>query len=71
MIRVPSNLKLGQFFYNQDSPDDIGIYKVRGWKEGDGSRTHLYVDSVTTLDEAIRRVEELNSGLESNIQGEK
>ena len=59
MITVPLNLSIGQHFYNRDGPDDIGIYRVR---EFDGrTRTHLYVDSVGTIEEAIERCRQLDS----------
>jgi hypothetical protein len=56
---------VGQCFFSQDSPGDIGIYRVREWKKGDGSRTHLYFYSVSTVTEAIEKCNELNKGSET------
>ena len=65
MIKVPENLEVGQHFYHQDAPDDVGIYRVRTWGDGNDTKTHLYVDSVSTTTEAIRRCDELNSSSET------
>lgn len=58
MISVPSYLKVGQHFYNKDAPEDIGIYRVRTFE--DGTKTPLYVDSVESVEQAVRKCRELD-----------
>ncbi len=71
-IKIPDNLEKDKFFYSKDGKDDIGIYQVGTYENGE--KRHVYRHSVNTVEEAKSLVNKLNTGettLESLWEKEK
>ncbi|MEK6873130.1 MAG: hypothetical protein AABW90_03930 [Nanoarchaeota archaeon] len=57
-IKIPEGLNEDKYFYSKDNENDIEIYKVGSYESG--KKRHIYVISVTTVEEARDLCEKLN-----------